>query len=93
MEQFIKLTQEDIEKRIAEVKYHNLEGTTHTTCYLILDSGFIITGTSACLSKETYDRKIGEKIALENAMNKCWEFFGFALAEKKFLKALEKQNA
>ena len=53
-----------------------------TFCVLVLCNGYTITGESACVSPENYDEELGRKIARQNAIDKCWPLFGFALAEK-----------
>lgn len=83
MKTLTKITPEYIQSRIKEVKYYHLPDTTHTTCYIIIDNGFIATGESACISKDFFDPAIGQKIAYEKAFNKLWELFGFSEMEKK----------
>lgn len=50
-----------------------------TICTLVLRNGFVVMGTSACASPENYDKKLGEKIARENAVDQIWPLMGYAL--------------
>ena len=51
-----------------------------TFCVLVLHNGYTVTGESACVSPENFDRELGQKIAREQAFDKCWPLFGFHLA-------------
>lgn len=53
-----------------------------TICILSLENGFTVTGESACVSPDNFDRIIGQKIAYENARNKIWMLEGYLLKEK-----------
>lgn len=93
-----RVTVEQIEDAIVEEHYFTARegaegacgggGTYHhrlgllTFCVLVLRNGFTVTGESACASPENFDAEVGRKIARENAINKCWPLFGFALMEK-----------
>ena len=79
-----KLTKEFLEGEIGNVEYVRIgEKTTH--CTITTKSGFTFTGESACVDPNSFDQKIGEKFAYENAFNKMWTPYGFwlhkALAE------------
>ncbi len=62
-----------------------------TFCVLSLENGFTVTGESACVSPENFDRIIGQKIAYENAREKIWMLEGYLLKEKLHLAQLDKQ--
>ena len=51
-----------------------------TFCALVLKNGYTVTGESACVSAANFDAELGRKIARQNAIDKCWPLFGFALA-------------
>ena len=53
-----------------------------TFCIVVLRNGYTVTGESACVSPENFDAEIGRKIARQNAIDKCWPLFGFALAQE-----------
>ena len=44
---------------------------------MTLKNGFEIVTTSACIDVENYDQEVGNKIALEKAMDKLWELEGY----------------
>jgi hypothetical protein len=75
-----------MQSRITETKFTRI-GETVTHCRIVLDYGFSVSGESACVNPENYNRQIGEKIAHDNAFRQLWPRFGFLLAEKNKLKA------
>lgn len=77
-----KVTKDYMERRITGATYHRLTGTL-TVCVIALDNGFTVTGESACVDPANYRQDIGEKIAYDNAFEKLWLLFGFALAERR----------
>lgn len=82
-----KVTIESIRNEIAGETYYVFPDTTVTVCLLTLKNGFHVIGSSACVSPANFDKQIGEVMARDNAMNKCWELLGFRLLDK--LKAEE----
>lgn len=78
-----RVTKEYIDGRLGEVKFHRL-GPTLTHCTIHVDNGYQVTGESACVAPENYNREIGEKIAYDHAFGKLWGLFGFLLAETRF---------
>ena len=77
-----KVTVESIRKEIVGETYYVFPDTTVTVCLLTLKNGFHVIGSSACVSPANFDKQIGEVMARENAMNKCWELLGFRLLDK-----------
>lgn len=75
------VTLEDIKNEICGENYHVFEGTTVTVCLLTLKNGYNVVGHSACVDPKNFNKELGEKIAKENAMNKCWELLGFRLRD------------
>lgn len=61
---------EDLDERIAEVRYHRVEGTTATVCTVILHSGFVVIGQSACINPEVFDEEAGREFAYQEALKK-----------------------
>lgn len=53
-----------------------------TTCVLVLQNGFTVTGESACASPENFDAEIGRKVARENAVEKIWPLMGYELKQR-----------
>ena len=80
------LTQNDIDAKIKDVKFTVLEDGRTTICNLYLENGFTVRGESSCVSKDNFNKNIGEQIALENAKNKVWELEGYLLAEDIYRK-------
>lgn len=79
-----RVTEDQINQRITDVRYWVLEGTTTTLCQITLDNGYSVRGESACVSPANFDEAIGRTYAYKNAFRKLWPLFGFLLAEKHF---------
>jgi hypothetical protein len=77
-----RITPADIDAQIVSEAYHVFPGTTITVCALTLRNGFQVVGESAATSPENFDRKIGQRIARDNARNKIWALEGFRLKSK-----------
>jgi hypothetical protein len=60
-----------------------------TLCVLVLKSGFLVIGKSACVSPENYDVEKGRKAAYDNAFGKLWQLFGFQLRTDLYRNALQ----
>lgn len=58
-----------------------------TTCIIILENGYKVEGTSACVDPARYDKAKGEECAYENAFDKIWELEGYLLKQSLFEKA------
>lgn len=86
-----KLTAEGLEAKIVKTELMAVAGTTTTICVLILENGFVVTGTSACIDKAVYQEEIGASIAYEDAINKLWELEGYLLAQRRFEAGLTKE--
>ena len=71
-----------IEKRIKDVEYYVLPGTTVTICSITMVNGFSIRGESACVDPKNFDEAIGRRYAYEQAFDKIWAFEGYLLAEE-----------
>ena len=77
-----KITQEDIDNLIDNTQYHVFENTTTTLCLITLKNGFTVTGESACVDPQNFNKEIGEKIAFNNAKEKIWLLEGYLLNYK-----------
>lgn len=55
-----------------------------TICIIILENGFKVEGTSACVDPSRYNEEIGQQEAYKNAVEKIWELEGYALKQKLF---------
>lgn len=78
-----RVTREYIQSRITSVSHFHPVNTL-SICILQLDNGFTVTGESACVDPANYRASIGEQLAYDKAFGKCWELFGFLLAERRF---------
>lgn len=63
---------EDLDERIAEVRYHRVEGTTSTVCTVILHSGFVVVGHSAALNSEAFVAETGTSWPIRTRCKICW---------------------
>jgi len=77
-----RLTPEIIAGKVKDKQFYIFSDSCLTVCCLTLENGFTVTGESACASPENFNKEIGEKIALSNAMNKIWFLEGYLLKEK-----------
>ena len=76
-----KVTKEDLEHLVAQSKttFTNPAGTL-THCVITLPCGYTVTGESACVDPANYHKELGEKYALEQAVEKLWPLEGYLLA-------------
>ena len=76
-----KITKEDLEHLVAQsaTTFTNPAGTL-THCVITLPCGYTVTGESACVDPANYDKELGEKYALEQAIEKLWPLEGYLLA-------------
>ena len=76
------VTLQGILDKIKSVTYTLLPNSRTTVCQLTMENGFTIEGQSACVSLLSYNRALGEKYAYEKALDNCWQFEGYLLAQK-----------
>lgn len=76
-----KVTKEDLERLVAQsnTTFTNPAGTL-THCVITLPCGYTVTGESACVDPANYNKELGEKYALEQAVDKLWPLEGYLLA-------------
>lgn len=79
-----RLTPMLIDAAIVDETYHVFGNTCLTVCCLTLKNGFTVTGESACASPSNFDKRIGEKIARDNARDKIWALEGYLLKQRLF---------
>jgi len=77
-----RLTPKLIDETIIDDYYHIVPNSTLTICVLTLKNGFMVTGESAAVSKENFDKEVGRKVARENARDKIWALEGYLLKTK-----------
>ncbi len=86
-----RVTDQHIDDCIVGEMYVNPTSTL-TICILTLRNGFTVTGKSACVSSENYNKDIGEKIARKNAREKIWMLERYALRERQYNQAQREQH-
>ena len=74
----------DIQAKIQKTVYTVLPDTTTTVCQLVMENGYVILGTSACVDPAKFNKALGEKYAYENAITNAWPLEGYLLAEEIF---------
>lgn len=77
-----RLTPQLIDSVIVDINYYIFPKTQLTVCCLTLKNGFTVTGESACVSTENFNKETGERLAFENARNKIWALEGYLLKQK-----------
>lgn len=55
-----------------------------TICIIILENGFKVEGTSACVDPSRYNEEIGQEEAYKAAFDKIWEKEGYLLKQQMF---------
>lgn len=76
-----RLTPDDIDRVIAEIRFHRFPDTTLTVCCLVLQNGYCVTGESAAADPANYREDIGKDIAFKNAREKIWALEGYLLKD------------
>lgn len=76
-----RITPQHIKSVQKHVEYWLVPHTTTTVCALTLTNGFVVIGSSACASKENFDRELGERIAREDAEREIWRLEGYLLRQ------------
>lgn len=66
------ISKELIEEKISDEKYHQFEGTNTIVCAIILKSGFVSVGESACVHQEDFSEYVGKKVARQKAFDKVF---------------------
>jgi len=77
-----RLNPEHIQAQVKSTAYYVFPGTTTTLCCLTLRNGYTVIGKSACVSPENFDKEIGKKIALNDALTQVWQLEGYLLREQ-----------
>ena len=72
------VTQEDVDKFIANVEISTIGGKT-TLVVATMVNGFTITESSSCVDPANYDEAMGAEICLEKIKDKLWFLLGFLL--------------
>jgi len=78
------LTLGEIQAKVKRTYYHVVPDTTLTICVLVLENGFTVTGTSACVDPAKFSKAVGEQIAYNNAIEEIWALEGYLLRQQRF---------
>lgn len=87
------ITQEHIDK-IMENSTFDVD-TLFGKCTMVackLPNGFVIVESSACVSPENYDYKMGEEICIKKIKDKVWELEGYRLQEELYRESVAEQS-
>lgn len=78
-----RVTLESINSKIVSAEYINPVCAPHFTLAVVkLENGYVVTGQSAPADPANYNKELGEKFSLEDAIRKVWSLEGYALCEK-----------
>ena len=79
------VTKESLDSLVARssVEYA-VFGNKLTVAVITLPSNFKVTGEASCVDANNFDKALGEKYALENAVEKLWELEGYLLANDRY---------
>lgn len=78
-----KVTEQSITRKISDVTFTLLPGTTTTICNITMENGFSVRGESACVDPRNFNSEIGNSLAYKDAFRKLWAFEGYLLAEDR----------
>lgn len=79
-----RLSLDDLQAKVVGELFVKVGDTTTIVCNLLLENGFTVTGTSACIDSAIFDESIGKQIAFDNAIDKIWQLEGYLLAQRRF---------
>ena len=77
-----KVTLIHLESLVKDTLY--IYSDTLTICVITLLNGTKITGESACVSHELYNRALGEQYAKQQAVEKIWPLEGYLLKQRMY---------
>ena len=76
-----KVTREYIIQRIENSSFSRI-GPTTTVCCILLENGFQVIGTSACVDPTEFDEQKGRDLAYEAAFDRIWELEGYLMTDR-----------
>lgn len=78
-----RVSLESLHERISSIEYLYPTAAPHfTIAVVVLDNRFVLTGESSCADPENFDKELGQKFAVENAVRKIWPLEGYLLREQ-----------
>ena len=76
-----KVTKEQLDGLVSKSKIEcAVFGNKLTVAVITLPNNFKVTGEASCVDANNFDKALGEKYAIENAVEKLWELEGYLLA-------------
>lgn len=82
-----RLTPADIDATIVGETFTLMPSGKCLVCELTLRNGFTVRGEASVVSRENFDREIGEKVSRQKAKDQVWAFEGYLLQERLAAKA------
>jgi hypothetical protein len=79
-----RLTPEKIDSVIVDKTFTILPSNKTMICEITLENGFTVRGEASVVSKENFNKEIGEKISFEDARKKVWQLEAYLLQENLF---------
>lgn len=74
----VSISQSMVDEFIKE-KHVTTLGDKTTLVRVVLNNGFEITESSACVDKENYSEELGAEVCMEKIKDKVWSYLGFLL--------------
>ncbi|MGA6101758.1 Gp49 family protein [Psychrobacter pocilloporae] len=79
------VTKDHLDELVAQSKVeYAVFGKKLTVAVITLPTNFKVTGEASCVDANNFDKALGEKYALENAVEKLWELEGYLLANDRY---------
>lgn len=79
-----RITPEDVSAVIGAWEFHVFPHSQMTVCCITLLNGFTVTGESACVSPENFNKELGEKYSHLRAKDKVFELLAFQMCQRRF---------
>lgn len=79
-----KVKQQDLLDLVESKTFTVLPSGRCMICEVTLKNTFTLYGKSVCVSKENFDREIGERISFEDAIEQLWQLEAYKLTNKLF---------
>lgn len=77
-----RLTQAIIDSKIKDIYFDVLSDGTTTVCTILLENRFKVNGMAHCVSKENYNKELGEEMSLKEAKRDIWKYEGYLLTQR-----------
>ncbi len=77
----MKVSIDDVKRKIVQEQFIQPFGTNLTLCVLTLKNGFSATGEFVSADPDDFNEQLGQKIARAKAIEKAMELEGYLLAD------------